>query len=84
MTTDFSKQKGLVPPIENYKLRIMGDGKIVALESCCTHDSQGILTTIDTINKKIQVTYIMLTMPQNAKDFEVVRYLAYTTDLLNR
>lgn len=84
LTKDFSKQKGLVPPIENYKLRIMGNGKVVALESLSDNDSQGVLTTKDIENKKIYVTYIMLHKPQNSDKFQIVRYLAYNTSLLNR
>lgn len=84
LAKDFSKQKGLVPPIENYKLRIMGNGKVVALESSSDNDSQGVLTTKDIENKKIYVTYIMLHKPQNSDKFQIVRYLAYNTSLLNR
>ncbi len=84
LTKDFSKQKGLVIPIENYKLRIMGNGKVVALESLSDNDSQGVLTTKDIENKKIYVTYIMLHKPQNSDKFQIVRYLAYNTSLLNR
>lgn len=84
LTNDFTRQKGLVPPIENYKLRLMGNGKIVALETLSDKDSQGILTTKDDKNKKIYVTYIMLHKPQNSENFEIVRYLAYSTGILNR
>lgn len=84
LTKDFLKQKGLVIPIENYKLRIMGNGKVVALESLSDNDSQGVLTTKDIENKKIYVTYIMLHKPQNSDKFQIVRYLAYNTSLLNR
>ena len=62
----------------------MGNGKIVALETLSDKDSQGILTTKDDKNKKIYVTYIMLHKPQNSENFEIVRYIAYSTGLLNR
>ncbi|MFV0531640.1 MAG: hypothetical protein ACK5MD_09430 [Flavobacteriales bacterium] len=83
LSNDFTKQKGLVPSIENYKMRIMGNGRVIALETLSSNDSQGILTTKDINNKKIYVTYIMLHKPQNSENFEVVRYLAYSTSLLN-
>ena len=62
----------------------MGNGKVVALESSSDNDSQGVLTTKDIENKKIYVTYIMLHKPQNSDKFQIVRYLAYNTSLLNR
>lgn len=84
LASDFVRQKGLVPPIENYKMRLMGNGKVVALETLSNNDPQGILTTKDPNNKKIYVTYVMLHKPHNSDKLEIVRYLAYSTTLLNR
>ncbi|WP_347220128.1 hypothetical protein [Chryseobacterium sp.] len=83
LSDDFTKQKNLVSPIENYRLRLMGNGKVVALETV-SNDSQGILTTKDSKNKTTYVTYIMLHKPHNSESLEVVRYIAYSTGLLNR
>ncbi|MBC9797029.1 hypothetical protein [Sinomicrobium weinanense] len=69
----YSSLKGLVPPIQNYNLRIMGNGRVVTLESTGKYKGQCILTTENKDQGSIYQIYVMLHKPQGAKDFEVVR-----------
>lgn len=79
---DFSQQTNNVPLIENYNMRIMGNGKIVTLETLGRYKGQGILTTEDALNKKLYVIYVMLHKPKNSNDFQIVRMISYKTTLV--
>ncbi len=65
--------KGLIPPIENYSMRIMGDGKVVALEILGKYIGQGILTTENKEEGSVYQIYVMLHIPKGKKEFEIVR-----------
>jgi hypothetical protein len=82
LRVDFSLLKGNVPPINNYRMRIMGDGRVVTLETLGKYEGQGILTTEDTIDKKLYPIYIMLYKPLNSSDFKIVRFFSYKVCLI--
>ncbi len=73
--------KGLIPPIENYSMRIMGDGKVVALETLGKYIGQGILTTENKEEGSVYQIYVMLHIPKGKKEFEIVRINAEMTSL---
>ncbi len=74
LANDYSKLEGLVPEIENYRVRIMGGGKAVALEALDKHIGQGILTAEDSENQILYTNYFILHKPKNTDDFEIIRY----------
>ncbi len=81
LANDYNKLEGLVPEIENYRVRIMGGGKAVALEALDKHIGQGILTTENKEKKKLYLNYIVLHKPKNSERFEVIRYNSNITSL---
>jgi hypothetical protein len=79
---DFSLLTGKVPILKDYNMRIMGDGKVVVLESLGKYKGLGILTTEDTINKKLYPIYIMLYKPLDSTEFKIVRFFSYKVDMI--
>jgi len=69
----YSEHKGIMPPIENYRLRILGNGKVVALENLGKYKGQGVLTAEAKNSDTLFQNYIMLHIPKGSKDFEIVR-----------
>ncbi|ANH82685.1 hypothetical protein A8C56_18405 [Niabella ginsenosidivorans] len=82
LVEDFSQQKDRVPPVENYRLRVMGGGKVVTLETMGKFKGQGALTTDVPEKNKLYAIYVMLDKPKNSKDFRVVRMLSFKTGLI--
>ncbi len=69
----YSEHKGIMPPIENYRMRILGNGKVVALENLGKYKGQGVLTAEAKNSDTLFQNYIMLHIPNGSKDFEIVR-----------
>lgn len=82
LSSDLLLLKGKVPQINNYKIRIMGDGKVVTLEAINKYEGLGVLTTEDLVNKKLYPIYIMLYKPSNSSDFKIVRFFSYKVSLV--
>lgn len=71
----FDSHKGTLSPINNFNLKIMGNGKAVALEYASgKNQGLGILSSEDIPNKTMNVNYIILHKPVGSDKFEVFRY----------
>lgn len=82
LNEDFSLLKGKVPIVKDYNMRIMGDGKVVVLESLGKYKGLGILTTEDVVNKKLYPVYIMLYKPLDSTEFKIIRFFSYKVDMI--
>jgi len=69
----YSEHKGIMPPIENYRMRILGDGKVVALENLGKYKGQGVLTAEAKNSDTLFQNYVMLHIPNGSTNFEIVR-----------
>lgn len=77
----YGELKGLVPSIENYKMRIMGDGKVVTLERLEKYRGQGILTSENKESGDLYLIYTMLHIPKGKENFEIVRINSQMTSI---
>ncbi|MBL4746312.1 MAG: hypothetical protein JKY08_08075 [Flavobacteriaceae bacterium] len=77
----YSDHKGIMPLIENYRVRIMGDGKVVTLENLGKHRGQGVLTAEFLEEETLFQNYIMLHKPTNSDHFEIVRVNSQMTSI---
>ncbi|MGG6231144.1 hypothetical protein [Tenacibaculum sp. SDUM215027] len=79
----FNGLKGKASEISDYKMRILGEGKVVVLEKLSGKFSQkGILSVEDKENKKFYSIYVMLHKKKTSDDFEIIRMQAFTTALI--
>ncbi|GAA5094888.1 hypothetical protein GCM10023210_26970 [Chryseobacterium ginsengisoli] len=70
----YSKQKNTILPIENYKLRILGNGKLISLERTDrAYLGQGVLMGIDKLNKNFFPNYIMLGISKKDNKLQVFK-----------
>lgn len=81
LTEYFDSHKGIMPEIKNYKLRIMGNGKAVAMENTLENKGLGVLSSEDRKDNTLNKNYIILYMPNNSTQFEVFRYNCSFTSL---
>ncbi|SHG63570.1 hypothetical protein SAMN04488522_106319 [Pedobacter caeni] len=72
--------KGLLLPIEHYRIRMMGEGKVVALERVSRYKGQGVLVAADKKGKKLYFNYVMLCKPLNSTSFKVIRINSFIQD----
>ncbi|MBL4746304.1 MAG: hypothetical protein JKY08_08035 [Flavobacteriaceae bacterium] len=77
----YSDHKGIMPLIENYRVRIMGDGKVVTLENLGKHRGQGVLTAEFLEEETLFQNYVMLHKPTNSDHFEIVRVNSQMTSI---
>ena len=77
----FDSHKGTMPPITNFILKIMGNGRAIALENNSNHKGLGILSSEDIQNKTLNLNYIILHKPIGSDKFEVFRYNCTFTSL---
>ncbi|MGG6231137.1 hypothetical protein [Tenacibaculum sp. SDUM215027] len=75
ITDFFTSHKGTMLPIENYHLRLMGNGKAVALEYATGKlQGLGILSSEDIEENTRNINYFILHKPKSSNKFEVFRY----------
>ncbi|AFT69118.1 hypothetical protein B5T_00834 [Alloalcanivorax dieselolei B5] len=77
----YGSLKGLVPPIENYRLRIMGRGRAVTLEATGKYQGHGVLTTEDTKEGTVYLISVVLHKPKDSKELEVARITGWITGM---
>lgn len=75
ITDFFASHKGTMLPIENYHIRLMGNGKAVALEYATGKlQGLGILSSEDIEENTRNINYFILHKPKGSEKFEVFRY----------
>ncbi|MFK7033051.1 hypothetical protein [Flavobacterium oreochromis] len=79
----FNSHKGIMNSISNFTIRIMGNGKAIALEYATgKYKGLGILSSKDIQHKTLNKNYIILHKPIDADKFEIFRYNCSYTALL--
>lgn len=78
---NYGDHKSIMPPIENYRVRIMGNGKVVTLESLGKYKGQCVLTAEFLEEETLFLNYVMLHKPKNSDSFEIVRINSQMTGL---
>lgn len=69
-------QKGLMLPLENYKIKIYGKGKLITLERIDkTHLGESALLAIDEKENTLYTNYISLYMPEGSDELEPIRLI---------
>ncbi len=81
LTRTYSNHKGIMPQINKFDLKIMGDGKVVTLQNIDKNIGQSVLTAEDSKKKILYLNYIMLHKPKNSEEFEIIRYNSNITSL---
>lgn len=77
----FDSHKGIMPEIQGYTLRLMGNGKAVALENTIRNRGLGVLTAEDKKDNSLNKNYFILHMPNGSDQLEVFRYSCAFTSL---
>lgn len=77
----YSEHKDIMPVIENYRVRIMGDGKVVTLENLGKYKGQSVLTAENKEKDVLYLNYVMLHKPKNSDDFKIVRINSQMTSI---
>lgn len=78
----FDSHKGTLPSIGNFTLRIMGNGRAVALEYVSgKYKGLGILSSEDTANNTLNKNYFILHKPIGSNNFEIFTYNCSYTNL---
>ena len=77
----FAKLEGLMLPIENYKMRILGGGKVVSLERIGKYKGQSVLIAEDNKTNMLYTNYTMLYLPFGKNTLEIVRINPMITSL---
>ncbi|WP_326983148.1 hypothetical protein VUJ46_00955 [Chryseobacterium sp. MYb264] len=78
----FDSHKGTMNPITNFNIKIMGNGRAVALEyKTGKMQGLGILSSEDIPNHTMNINYIILHKPIGSDKFEIFRYNCSFTQL---
>ncbi|MFZ4929516.1 hypothetical protein [Chryseobacterium sp. Mn2064] len=77
----FDSHKGTLPALGNSTMRIMGNGRAVALENNSNHKGLGILSSEDVENNTFNMNYIILHKPIGSDQFNIFRYNCNYTNL---
>ncbi len=82
LTTFYNEHKEHMILFEdNVAIKIMGDGKVVSLELIGHFQGQGVLTAIDKEQKTLYLNYVMLHIPKNSDELEIVRINSKLTSM---
>lgn len=73
LSATFTKFKNLMLPLDKYRMRILGDGKVVSLERIDKYEGQGVLIAEDNNTKMLYTNYVLLHMPVGKETFQIVR-----------
>ncbi|MGS2737979.1 hypothetical protein [Sinomicrobium sp. M5D2P17] len=78
----YESYKGNMLPISKYKIRILGDGRAVALERVDNkYLGQGVLVAENKDENQLYLNYIVLHKPKDSKDLRIVRINSLITSL---
>ncbi|MBU3024070.1 hypothetical protein [Zobellia galactanivorans] len=81
LSNTYLKHKNNMIPMDNYRMRILGDGKAVSLERLGKHKGQGVLLAEDEQEKVLYLNYVTLHIPEGKEKLEIVRINPLITSL---
>ncbi|WP_108867133.1 hypothetical protein [Aquimarina aquimarini] len=77
----FKEHKDKMLPLEDFKLRILGNGRAVTLERINKHTGQGVLVAEDKSKNILYLNYIILHIPLGKEELEILRINPLITSL---
>lgn len=77
----FASHKDLLPDFSSFTIKVLGNGRAVALENIDQHKGMGVLTAEDKQQGMLNSNYIILHKPKGSKSFEVFRYSSSFSEL---
>ncbi|MGG6231143.1 hypothetical protein [Tenacibaculum sp. SDUM215027] len=78
LINQFTAHKNIMPKIDNYKIKMLGNGRAVTLETVNPH-GQGVLTAKNEEEKEIYLHHTILHIPKGSNEFQILRMSSYIT-----